>query len=392
MLLAACTPEKEIDTPAEPQAAAATAALDYPSLRDRHEQQLAALEQALESSRESGATAPARRLFEGWLYHARLTGELASFDRAETALAELEARSRTAPPCREQAELAMANHRIEAAARALQACPAADNRDLLIDIDYYQGRYQAALAGAVALLNERNLPADYVRLARLRQGTGSSREADALLEAAEQRYHNDNPHQLAWFHLQRGILALERKEYERARALFRRADRALPGWWLVQEHLAETSLLLGDEDLATELYDGVIAATGDPQFIAARAEIDRRQGQREAAEQAIEHARRTLDIRLQEHPAAITGHAVDFYLNYGPVQRALELARRDYRQRPYGAAATQLATALRQAGDYRTALDILGAEVDAGWATPDALEELALIRGALASTAADASH
>ncbi|WP_157976644.1 tetratricopeptide repeat protein [Parahaliea mediterranea] len=392
-LLAACSPAPDADanrpTPAAPVTISGKQVeMDYWVLKQRHEQHLATLAQALEDSRAARATGPARALFEGWLYHARLTGQLASFDHAEAALAELEARSRGEPPCREQAELAMASHRIEAAARALQACPGADNRDLLIDIDYYQGRYRAALDSAVALLNERNLPADYVRLARLRQGTGSTREADALLEAAEQRYHNDNPHQLAWLGLQRGILALERGEYQRARALFRRAQRALPDWWLVDEHLAETQMLLGDTDAAIALYDQVIDITGDPQFIAARADIDRRLGRETTALTGITRARAALQIRLEQHPAATTGHAVDFYLDHGPAQQALALAWQDYRQRPFGAAATRLARALHKVGEHRQALDILSAEVDAGWGTAEALQTLALIRGELASAPA----
>lgn len=387
LVLSACTPEQDTEarSPAGSAAAAKVQSPDYSSVRARQERRLQALAEELEQSREKRATAPARRLFEGWLYHARLTGELESFDHAAAALRELETRLRTGPPCRERAELALANHRITTAANALADCPDADNRDLLIDIHYYQGNYQQALAAAVALLEERNLPADYVRLARLRQGTGSTREADALLEAAEQRYHNENPHQIAWFRLQRGILALERGEYERARALFRRADQALPGWWLVEEHLAEVSLELGDTATASRLYDRVVEETGNPQFIAARAEINRAQGRESEAQQAIEEARAALTTRLQDYPAAFTGHAIDFFLTYGPPTQALELAQLDYRQRPYGAAATKLATALREAGDAQQALQILQPQADAGWATPETAEELARIHAALAT-------
>ncbi|TXS89884.1 hypothetical protein FV139_19350 [Parahaliea maris] len=385
--LLACAPEENATPLATSQPgmeqSPAPEAPGYALLRARQERRLAALEQDLSESAGARATGPARRLFEGWLYHARLTGELAGFDRAAAALAELKQRTRGEPPCREQAELALASHQIEAAATALSACPGTDNRDLLIDIDYYRGDYQRAITQAVNLLEERNLPADYIRLARLRQGTGSSREADALLEAAEQRYHNDNPHQIAWFRLQRGILALERGEHERARALFRRADAALPGWWLVEEHLAEVSLLLGDTATAVALYDKVIADTGNPQFIAARAEIDRSRGRESEAQQALEQARVMLNERLQQHPAAFTGHAVDFFLTYGPPSQALNLARADYQQRPYGNAATHLATALRQAGAPEEALQVLLPQLEAGWATPQAREELDLIRDAL---------
>lgn len=390
LTLVACAPGgdsagADADAAHRDQQPAAEAPAGYAALRARQERRLAALEEGLANSTDRRATAPARQLFEGWLYHARLTGELSSFDRAAAALAVLEQRTRDQPPCREQAELALASHRIEAAAAALGACPGADHRDLLIDIDYYRGDYRRALTRAVNLLEERNLPADYIRLARLRQGTGSSREADALLEAAEQRYHNDNPHQIAWFRLQRGILALERGEHERARALFRRADAALPGWWLVEEHLAEVSLLLGDTATAERLYDKVIAATGNPQFIAARAEIDRARGREDEARQALQQARLALDARLQQHPAAVTGHAVDFFLTYGPPAEALSLARADYRQRPFGGAATHLATALRQTGDPEQALQVLLPQLDAGWATPRARAELGRIRDALAS-------
>ncbi len=376
--LVACSPSEQPGRGAGSDTSESTPAREnYSSYRRALEQRLALLSTQLTASAEARDVGPARRLFQGWLHHARLTGDLASYERAAQALAVLQERIGGNTPCRAQAELALASHRIDDAATALQACPDTDHRDLLVDIDFYQGHYERAIDLAVALLTEEVLPSHYVRLARLRQGTGSPREAEALLEAAERRYHNRDPHQQAWFKLQRGILALEGGEYERARALFRRADEVFPDWWLVQEHLAEVSLLLGDLDTAASLYDRVIEATDDPVFLAARAEVDRAAGDEQSAQERITRARAAMESRLAQFPEAAAGHAVDFFLQYGPAERALALARQDHALRPYGASTTRLAAALRLTGQAQAGLDVLEPAVAAGWDTARAQAELA---------------
>jgi tetratricopeptide (TPR) repeat protein len=348
-------------------AAGAVHGSDYTTLRDGVEQRLAALQQRVLDSADNRDVTPARELFEGWLYHARLTGDTHSWQQAAAALAELEQRSLT-PPCSEQAQLALATHQPARAAEALQACPELAAGKLRADIDLYQGRYAEAVAGMTRLLNRNPLPEYFAWMATWRLYSGSPEEAHALLEAAEKRYHNRNPHQLAWFSLQRGIVALEQRDLERARILFEQSLQRLPGWWLAQEHLAETLLLQADSAGAAALYDEVIASTGAGEFLAARAEIAMAQGDTALADELIERARANFEERL----ASLAGHAVEFFLDHGPADRALSLARADYEARPFGDSATLLARALLASGDAAGAVAVLEPEVAKGWNTAEA--------------------
>ncbi|MEQ9464367.1 MAG: hypothetical protein RJQ10_11970 [Haliea sp.] len=345
---------------------------DYAALRAGLEQRLDALQQRLLDTGHNRDLAPARELFEGWLYHARLTGDHGSWQRASAALDELEQRS-LALPCAEQAQLALATHQPAGAAAALERCPDVAAGKLQADIDLYQGRYPAAVARMTRLLNRDPLPEYFAWMASWRLYSGSPQEAHALLEAAEKRYHNRNPHQHAWFRLQRGIVALEQGDLERARIFFEQSLAQLPGWWLAQEHLAETLLLQGDSAAAALLYDEVIASTGAGEFLAARAGIAGSAGDEALASALLARARADFDQR----PATLAGHAVEFFLEHGPPERALALARADYEARPYGGSATLLARALLAAGDAAAAVAVLQPEVDRGWNTAEAQRVLA---------------
>ncbi|MDO8863954.1 hypothetical protein Q6D67_19900 [Haliea sp. E1-2-M8] len=353
-------------------AVSAQGSYDYATLRTGLEQRLETLQQRLLDTAHNRDLTPARELFQGWLYHARLTGDTGSWQRAATALVQLEQRSLT-PPCSEQAQLALAMHQPTRAATALEACPDLDAVRLQADIDLYQGRYAEAVAGMTRLLNRSPLPEHFAWMATWRLYSGSPQEAHALLEAAETRYHNRNPHQLAWFMLQRGIIALEQRDLQRARILFEQSLERLPGWWLAQEHLAETLLLQGESAAAAKLYDEVIAGTGAGEFLAARAGIARADGDEALADDLLQRAR----ANFEQRPAALAGHAVEFFLDHGPADRALALARADYEARPFGASATLLARALLAAGDPAGAVAVLQPEVEHGWNTPEAQRVLA---------------
>ncbi len=363
--------------------------VDYFSLRESFDNNLQQWQLKLEQTAANNATTPARTLFNGWLQHARLTGDLNSYQHAGETLAVLKQRSKHGSPCYEIAQLALATHQPAMAETALQGCKAGlSTNGLQAKIALYQGRYHEALDLAASNLNAGANPDAYYVMSVMRLHTGSPHEATALLEAAEQRYHDSNPHQQAWYKLQRGIHAMSSGQFERARALFRHALKIMPNWWLAEEHLAEVSVYLGDTETAMQLYDKVIAATGYAEFLTARADLLMQAGNSEAATADLEAARAQFDQRLQLYPEAVAGHAVDFYLQHGPADKALELAQADYQRRPYGEAATSLAEALLQHDRAQDAVELLRQHIDAGWHTVDTHYVLASAYHALGQEAA----
>jgi len=377
-LVPACRAEQDAASVSRGSPQQVAGRITYESLREQLELRLQAGQRRVNNTAASRAIVPARELFEGWMYHARLTGEPESYLRAREVLAELCFRSRVTPPCREQAQFGLATHQIAAAVEALRHCPPEPLSGTLVDLAYYQGNYAAALEQAVAAANaDRHLPDPLSRLAKLRMSTGSPAEADALLETAERRYHNGGIYQRAWYKLQRGLVALQRGDYPRARMLFQRALEVMPGWWLAKEHLAEVSLLLGDHVTAARLYDEVIADTASGEYMAARAAIDRLDGDDETAEQRMVLARADMDRRLELMPEAFAGHAVNFYLLDGQNEKALALAREDYLRRPFGDSATALARALLHNRQPDAAIAVLNPHLEKSWSTAEAHQVMA---------------
>jgi uncharacterized protein with HEPN domain len=108
------------------------------------------------------------------------------------------------------------------------------------DIAFYSGRYAEAETIYRELVNRVGTPQQYVRLAMVRNHLGSPGEAAAFLEAAEKRYHGVSAPMKAWLKLQRGLIAFGRGRTDEALALYRFAADELPGWWLIDEHIAES--------------------------------------------------------------------------------------------------------------------------------------------------------
>jgi tetratricopeptide (TPR) repeat protein len=176
----------------------------------------------------------------------------------------------------------------------------------------------------------------------------------------------------AWLKLQRGLIALDRGRFDEALAMYLAASDALPGWWLVDEHIAEVKQLSGDTAGAKKIYAGVIERTGAPEFMDAQAQILSGEGRHDEARGLRARARAIYEARLREFPEAAAGHALDHFLQDGASPgKALELARRNYETRPYGDAAAALARAWLQNAQPKRAVDVLEAHLADGWDTAE---------------------
>ena len=279
-------------------------------------------------------------------------------------------------PCMAHARLHFTLHRLRAASDALDACPSgvapAEMAALRADIAFYTGRYQEAEAVYRALVNQVGLSQHYIRLALYRNKTGQPGEAAALLEAAEKRYHGVSATTKAWLKLQRGLLALDRGRFDEALAMYRAASDALPGWWLIDEHIAEVKRLSGDAAGAKSIYESVIARTGSPEFMDALASIKGGEGLRDDAIALRQRARAIYDARLRQFPEAAAGHALDHFLQErSDPATALALAQRNFATRPYGDAAIALARAWMQNGEPGRAATLLESQIARGWDTAE---------------------
>jgi len=339
--------------------------------------------EALNAGIESGTRLSAQRPDDGllpleivsvYLERARLTGNYDDYKNAESLLSIVESRpSKPGDACLAQAKLHYALHRLKLAGAALDACPATVDRleiaGLRADIEFYSGRYKEAETIYRALVNQFGLPAHYIRLARLRNKMGSPGEAAAFLEAAEKRYHGVSATMKAWLKLQRGLVAWDRGRLDEALALYNLAAAELPGWWLIDEQIAEAKRLSGDTAGARALYESIIQRRGGPEHMDELARLLREGKTPEAATEWIKRAAAIHRERLKSFPEASVGHAVDHFLQFGTPAEALALAHRNAELRPFGDAQIALAAALFRAGRAGAAADLIARVEESGWNT-----------------------
>lgn len=312
-----------------------------------------------------------------YLERARLTGRYDDYSKAESLLSRLARSGNGAATCLASARLHFTLHRLTHANRVLHDCPAtldkAEVAALQADISLYQGQYRQAEAVYRALVNDVGLAPHYVRLALLRKWLGAPGEAAALLEAAEKRYHGGAPVMLAWLKLQRGQLAMDRGRLDEALALFRLASDAMPGWWLVDEHIAEVQLLMGNAAESRRLYQEIVARTDAPEFLDALASIELQSGNADRAQQLISRADATHQQRMAAFPEAAAGHVLGHLLKYSlDPARALQVAQRNFDARPYGDSAIALAQAHLLAGKPDAAAGLIKSQLAGGWDTAQA--------------------
>ncbi len=315
---------------------------------------------------------------EAALELAWLSNDYDWFARAEAALdAAQTAAGRSPRTCLVTAQLHLTLHRAAAASDALRECgPWRDERtheQLLADIRFMQGEPEAAAAAYRRLLHQGVEISTLARLAAVHQALGHPEEAKALLAEAERRDQGHDPAQRAWLKLQRAEIALHQGRWDEARAVYLAAEEALPGWWLVEEHLAEIEALLGQTAAARKRYLDIVERNGLPELMDALAMLERTLGAHESAELQRNRAREGYDARLTRFPEAAAGHALEHFLHDPHPARALELAEENYAGRPIGESAAFLARARWRSGRRADACAALESARGRGYASAEVL-------------------
>ena len=341
----------------------------------------AALERAcanVQGARDLAAAHPdewlqQERLAVAWIAQARLTGSFEDYAQAQAALDQ--AFAHAAPgtgPHITQASLDLSLHRLAAAepmldavgryAVPLEGADADEAAGMRGDIAFYRGRYGEAwkLYGA-----GKGFSAGGFRQAVYQARTGKIDAALASLDTVERGMRFPTALALANLELQRGGFELQRGDRARAAAHFAKAQRLFPGYWLAEAHSAQMLALAGHRPEAIAAFTPIAQKSGAPEAMDALAALYRAEGDHPDSQLWAERAGAVWAQRLQRIPEAAWGHAVEHELAFGDPARALDLARRDYAARPYGASAVALATALVANRQPAEALRILG-PVDRG--------------------------
>lgn len=315
------------------------------------------------------------------LARARLTGSYEDYARAESHLERAFAASVSGGGSfLTRAALNYSLHRLDRVEADLDAAAGA----VLVDkptqaaialargkLRLHQGRYDEARALVQEALDLRPVPqpSATATLALIFWRTGALEDADGLYAEALSVLPQEPSEAMAWLHLQRGLLDLDRGRYAEALRHYEDAGSVLSGWYLVDEHVAEIYALTGRTAEARAIYERVAEQTGSPEFFDALAELTAGSGGDAAP--WIARARAAYEGQLQRFPEAATGHALGHYLEFGPPERALELAEANVKVRPYGGAATSLIEARLAAGRAQDAAELADATLRTAWRSAD---------------------
>ncbi len=313
---------------------------------------------------------------------ARING---SFDDYVAAAKALDVAFSVAPagagPHLDRAELNFTMHRLAAMSPDLDAIAgyaapddATVTESLLLrgDVEFYSGRYRAALSFYEQAHHRMSTLGGDLRLANYYARTGNPEFAAALLDQADSRVSGPQQQLRADIEMRRGVLALSRGRLEKAEAHFRRADDIFPGYPPIELRLASVRARNGGADEAMAILNRLAARDLSPEAFDGLAALYRARGDLAEAEAWAARAGAAWDARLKQAPEAALGHALDHCLAFCDPARTLQLAQRNHALRPYGDAATELALAYLANHQPREALAAIQPTLASDWRAAEA--------------------
>ena len=240
-------------------------------------------------------------------------------------------------------------------------------RALKADLDFQQGRYEAASSGYQALIDEERTWDTLARLAYINFKMGDFEGADRLYDEAVDELTAKEMRHYGWVELQRGVVDLSQGNYEKAREHYQRAERAYSGHWMVQEHVAELLAAEGKTDEAEALYQRVIERVPRPDFQQALGELYLSVGKTEAANGCLKSAESAFLESAQRGEVHYYHHLADLYADvFENGAEAVKWAQKDLELRRNFATLAAMSWALYRTGEFSKALELLNESLASG--------------------------
>ncbi len=316
-----------------------------------------------------------------YLERARLTGSFDDYAKAAEAFRTSFAVGQGFGQHLEHAAYNLAIHRLDAVEPDLQRIehyamkPDDGTRAAILgirgDLALYRGDYRRALDlyRQSRLLSPSMAVAQ--RFANYWQAMGDPERALRYLGEAEYFVTGANQQVLAGLELQRGTIAFGRGDWRKAEAHFARADDIFPGHWTIEEHLGLIAALRGDRARAKALFQRVADRDGSPEAMDALAGLARADGDFATSQSWSQRADTEWRRRMKLVPEAAYGHVIEHLLAFGTPAETLRVAEANYRLRPFGDSATQLASAYLVGHRAPDALRVIEPVLASGWVSSD---------------------
>jgi tetratricopeptide (TPR) repeat protein len=276
--------------------------------------------------------------------------------------------------CLLKANVAFKLHQFANVQSALRAVPSVYDSDegrlIRADLDFQLGRYQTAKIRYCAVLKTERSWGALARLAYFCGKMGNPAGADELYEEAQDDLTAKEMRAFAWLEVQRGFLDFAHGRYREAQSHYDRADEAYPGYWLVDEHVAE---LLAAQDQyadAIAILEGIVSTAHRPELDQAIGELYQRTGQEERARQQMQKALTAYLESVRSGEVHYWHHLADFYADVAKDgSQAVVWARRDLQLRVNFSTQAALAWASYRDGRFAEARDWIDRALSSGVAT-----------------------
>ena len=304
--------------------------------------------------------------------HASLTGNLDKLSVAEKTLDQaIQHFGRDGDLYFLKANIHFKVHRLDDVEQDLNASTdlleSPQGKAIKADLDFQQGRYEAAKNGYQTLIEEDRTWDALARLAYFNFKMGDFEGADRLYDEAVDELTAKEMRHYSWVELQRGVVDLTQGNYEKAREHYQRAERAYSGHWMVQEHVAELLGAEGKNDEAEAMYRGVIARVPRPDFQQALGELYLSMGKTEEANEWLKRAESAFLESAQRGEVHYYHHLSDLYADvFENGAEAVKWAQKDLELRRNFSTLAAMASALYRAGEFSKALELMNESLASG--------------------------
>ena len=353
-----------------------------------YEKELTRIDRQLNAKKAFAAAHPDSELHltsvaEAYFERAKLSGEFTDYAATLKTLRQVfSIVDRGHGPVMLRARLNYSLHRLPAIEPDLQTAESAllVNKPAIAMIDgiradvlLQQGRYAEARRVYEELNNRKPDSTSAIRIAQANAYIGDHEEAERWFSLAQVRAPRRSLQLKSWIALQKGILYLERGRLDEALVRYHRALDLFPGYWLVEEHIAEIDALQGRTVKAERAYRDLINRTGSPQFMIALADILQQHDESKKGEatELLEKANHIFQNMAKEIPEAIAGHSIEYFLHQGNPKQALQLAMDNYQLRSGGPHAVLLAQAHTINGNMLEASEVLDKVLNTPYSSAD---------------------
>lgn len=323
-------------------------------------------------------------LANAYLDRARLTGQFEHYAQADTTMQQAALVSESPRnSALSRAALNYTLHRLNEVEIDLQRAetallvnaPTQRKIDVLrADVALQKGRYSEALASFKKLDKQAPDTESAFRLANYYWQMNDETSYKQWMTTAIDRVMGKAPRVRAWLNLQLGIADLSHGLYDDALTHYNDALTLFPGYWLVEEHIAEIDVIQGRLLLAKTKYRDLVGRTDSPLLRIALAEVLQTLSAEKVSDEAttlIRDAKDQLDDMVNQIPESMAGHTLEVSLQLDESEDALALAKHNHEIRPNGSSSVLLAQAYTLVGDIDKAQELLSNVLASPYRSPD---------------------